>query len=54
MLPWAELEGLHEETSLIKDQLLALNAAGKSKVSCFLQDRLWKFLGLNNKRLRKS
>ncbi|WIA22217.1 hypothetical protein OEZ85_004547 [Tetradesmus obliquus] len=28
MLPWAELEGLHSETSLIKEQLLALNAAG--------------------------
>lgn len=28
VLPWAELEGLHQETSLIKDQLLALNAAG--------------------------
>lgn len=29
VLPWAELEGLHQETSLIKDRLLALNAAGK-------------------------
>jgi methylenetetrahydrofolate reductase (NADPH) len=28
VLPWAELEGLHSETSLIKEQLLALNAAG--------------------------
>eukprot|EP00878_Enallax_costatus_P012779 GHUV01013346.1.p1 GENE.GHUV01013346.1~~GHUV01013346.1.p1 ORF type:complete len:376 (+),score=87.57 GHUV01013346.1:1641-2768(+) len=28
VLPWAELEGLHSETSLIKDRLLALNAAG--------------------------
>jgi methylenetetrahydrofolate reductase (NADPH) len=28
LLPWAELEGLHKETSLIKEQLLALNRAG--------------------------
>lgn len=28
MLPWAELEGLHRETSVIQEQLVALNAAG--------------------------
>lgn len=28
VLPWAELEGLHSETSLIREQLLALNRAG--------------------------
>lgn len=28
ILPWAELEGLHKETSLIREQLCKLNAAG--------------------------
>jgi hypothetical protein len=27
VLPWAELKGLHSETSLIKEQLLALNTS---------------------------